>query len=144
MKDLFTNDLLWKTLLVGFFTQIIKSMIYSFKYKKWNWRWLTETGGMPSSHTASTIFLSTIVGVREGFNSSLFAVTAFFTFIVMYDAAGLRRAAGKQARVLNKIIEEFSSSGKIKEERLMELLGHTPFEVVVGALIGIIFALIFT
>ncbi len=142
MKDILLNDILWKTLLVGLIAQTIKSIIYMIKFKKWNWKWLTETGGMPSSHTASTFALTTMVGMREGFKSPLFAVTAFFTFIVMYDAAGLRRAAGKQAQILNKIMEEFSHTGKIKETRLKELLGHTPFEVFVGAILGIILALI--
>jgi len=142
MKDILLNDIFWKTLLVGLIAQVIKSFIYTMKFRKWNWKWLTETGGMPSSHTASTFALTTMVGIREGFKSPLFAVTAFFTFIVMYDAAGLRRAAGKQAQILNKIMEEFYSTGKIKEERLKELLGHTPFEVLVGAILGIILALI--
>ncbi len=142
MREILLNDILWKTLLVGLIAQIIKSIINFINFKKWNWKWLTETGGMPSSHTASCFALSVMVGMREGFKSPLFAVTAFFSFIVMYDAAGLRRAAGKQAQVLNKIMEELSSSGKIKEERLKELLGHTPFEVLVGAVLGIVMGLI--
>ncbi len=142
MKDILLNDILWKTLFVGLVAQVIKSIIYMIRFKKWNWKWLTETGGMPSSHTASTFALTTMVGIREGFKTPLFAVTAFFTFIVMYDAAGLRRAAGKQAQILNKIMVEFSHTGKINEERLKELLGHTPFEVFVGAILGITLALI--
>ncbi|MEO0283544.1 MAG: divergent PAP2 family protein [candidate division WOR-3 bacterium] len=143
IREVISNDILLKTLLVGLIAQIIKSILYSFKFKRWNWKWLTETGGMPSSHTASTFALTTMVGIREGFRSPLFAVTAFFTFIVMYDAAGLRRAAGRQAQILNKIMDEFSHTGKIKEERLRELLGHTPFEVIVGAILGIFLGLIF-
>jgi hypothetical protein len=91
---------------------------------------------MPSSHAASVSTLSTMVGLNEGFRSTLFGVTLFFSLIVMYDAAGLRRAAGRHAMVLNRLIDEHFKNPEEGAQKLMELLGHTPFEVLVGALLG--------
>ena len=94
---------------------------------------------MPSSHSAFVTSLATGVGLTEGFDSTLFALAAVFALIVMYDAAGVRRAAGKQARVLNAIIEDLNRR-ELHPERLRELLGHTPVEVLAGALLGILIA----
>jgi len=99
-------------------------------------------GGMPSSHTACISSLATSIGVVEGFGSPVFALAAVFCFIVMYDAAGVRRAAGKQAAVLNKIIETDGEKINV-QEKLVELLGHSPFEVFVGVLVGIGIGLLF-
>lgn len=92
---------------------------------------------MPSSHAASVAALSTSVGLSEGFRSALFGATLFFSLIVMYDAAGLRRAAGKQAAILNRLIEEHFRHPEEKAQKLIELLGHTPLEVLVGAILGV-------
>ncbi len=105
--------------------------------RHWNLRRFVETGGMPSSHAASVSSLTTLVGMREGFGSSLFGVTLFFSLIVMYDAAGLRRAAGRHAVVLNRLIDDHFKNPEEGAHKLMELLGHTPFEVFVGALLGV-------
>lgn len=105
--------------------------------RHWNLRRFVETGGMPSSHAASVSTLSTMIGIHEGFRSSLFGVTLFFSLIVMYDAAGLRRAAGRHAAVLNRLIDEHFKNPEQGAHKLMELLGHTPFEVLVGALLGV-------
>ena len=101
---------------------------------------LFQTGGMPSSHSAAVCALSTHLFLHEGPDSLLFGVTVFFSLIVMYDAAGLRRAAGLQAVILNRLLEEHQDR-RLREKRLLELLGHTPFEVLVGAALGIAFAL---
>jgi acid phosphatase family membrane protein YuiD len=101
---------------------------------------LFQTGGMPSSHSAAVCALSTHLLVTEGADSLLFGVALFFSLIVMYDAAGLRRAAGMQAVILNQLLEEHQDR-RLRERRLLELLGHTPFEVLVGAALGIAFAL---
>jgi len=101
---------------------------------------LFQTGGMPSSHSAAVAALSTGVFLTRGAASPLFGVTLFFSLIVMYDAAGLRRAAGHQATILNRLIEEHHDR-KLRDRRLLELLGHTPFEVFVGAALGMAFAL---
>jgi acid phosphatase family membrane protein YuiD len=108
---------------------------------KVNFKRLVELGGMPSAHSASVAALSTGVALEEGVTSPLFGVTVFFSLLTMYDAAGIRRSAGRQAEVLNRIVDDLQVSGKVHEERLLELLGHTPFEVLVGATFGIVFAL---
>lgn len=111
-------------------------------HRRWNFRRFVETGGMPSSHSAAVAALSTAVGVQEGFTSTLFGVCLYFSLIVMYDAAGLRRAAGRQAAILNRLIDEHFEHAEADTHRLMELLGHTPFEVLIGALLGTTTALL--
>ena len=96
---------------------------------------------MPSSHTALVLSLTTVIGSRSGVSSPEFAISAIFSSVVMYDATGVRRAAGKQARVLNRIIDDLFHQEGIKEDRLRELIGHTPVEVVAGALLGILVSL---
>jgi len=123
----------------GLLVQIMKGIAFLLREKRVNFRRFVQTGGMPSSHSAAVCALSTAIGNLQGYNSPLFHVTAFFSFIVMFDAAGVRRAAGKQARILNRLVHEHLK--KAREERLLELLGHTPFEVFVGAAIGILYAL---
>ena len=126
----------------AFFAQVIKFILFTVKSRRVNFKIFSTTGGMPSSHSAGVMGLSTIVGILQGFDSILFAVSLGFS--LMYDAAGLRRAAGKTAACLNKMMEDFyhhdlqSVGGKLKE-----LLGHTPFEVFVGAIFGICFAYLF-
>ncbi len=128
--------------LSGLIVQLFKFTWSSVRYQRLNFRRLVETGGMPSSHSAGVAALSTFVGMLEGFDSALFAVTVYFSLIVMYDAAGLRRAAGKQAGLLNRLIDSHYAHDKhLVESKLLELLGHTPLEVLVGAVWGILFAL---
>lgn len=97
---------------------------------------LVGTGGMPSAHSASVSALTVAVGIGQGWTSPLFGVTAYFSLVIMYDATGIRRAAGRQARVLNRMLEELKDYHKLEGERLIELLGHTPLEVFVGAAYG--------
>jgi len=97
---------------------------------------------MPSSHSASVAALSTAVGLQEGFTSAVFGVTLYFSMIVMYDAAGLRRAAGRHAMILNRLIERQFEHPERDTQKLMELLGHTPFEVFIGASLGVFSALL--
>ncbi len=133
---------LWIAVVCGFLVQVFKFVVSSFRESRLNFRRLVETGGMPSSHSAGVASLSTAVGMREGFGSTLFAVTVYFSLIVMYDAAGLRRAAGRQATLLNRLIDSHYQHDKhLVEMRLLELLGHTPLEVLVGAVVGVLFAL---
>ena len=129
---------------MGFLLQGYKGLRAYFQTKRWNLRRFVETGGMPSSHAASVAALSTMIGLNNGFRTGLFCVTLFFSLIVMYDAAGLRRAAGRQAVILNRLIDEHFAHPEAGTQRLMELLGHTPFEVLVGALLGVASALIWT
>lgn len=99
-------------------------------------------GGMPSSHSAVVVGLATLIGKYEGINTPIFAIALIFSFVVMYDAAGVRRAAGKQAKLLNQLVETPGLSGIQVSEKLVEVLGHTPIQVIVGAAIGVIVGLI--
>ena len=132
---------LFHALSCGFLVQLSKVLTFLLREKKINVRRFVETGGMPSSHAASVSALSTCVGLREGPGSVLFDVTVFMSLIVMYDAAGLRRAAGRQATLLNRILHEHLQLPGPPHERLRELLGHTPLEVLVGAIIGILYSI---
>lgn len=130
--------------LAAFFAQVIKFVIFTIQSRKINFKIFTTTGGMPSSHSAGVMSLATSVGLIGGFDSLTFAVASGFALITMYDAAGVRRAAGKTAACLNRMMEDFykhdvqSIGGKLKE-----LLGHTPFEVIMGAIFGVLFAYCF-
>ena len=110
--------------------------------KKLDFKRIMGAGGMPSSHSAIAVSTATLIGKYEGVDSAIFALAVIFAFIVMYDAAGVRRAAGKQARLLNKIIETPGMSTLEVQGKLVEVLGHTPIQVFVGAAIGIIVGLI--
>jgi len=125
----------------GFSVQIIKLFLYYITHRRLNFKRLFEMGGMPSSHTASVTSLTLLVGLKAGWNSAIFAVTVFFGFFVIYDAGGLRRAAGKQASVLNKIVDNIYKKRKVPEERLVELIGHTPVEIIMGIIYGVVVAL---
>jgi uncharacterized protein len=116
--------------------QLFKFAIGLARRRELDFARLLGTGGMPSAHSASVTALAVAVGVGEGWSSPLFGITAFFSLIVMYDATGIRRAAGRQARVLNHMLEELRDYHKLEGERLMELLGHTPVEVLIGAAYG--------
>ena len=122
---------------VGFVVQGWKGIADFLEKGRWNLRRFVETGGMPSSHAASVSALSTEVAIHQGATSLLFGVTLYFSLVVMYDAAGLRRAAGRQAALLNRLIDQHWKDPGQETQKLMELLGHTPFEVAVGALIGV-------
>jgi acid phosphatase family membrane protein YuiD len=117
--------------------QIAKVTLTSVRERRLNLRVLAETGGMPSSHSAIVMGLTAAVGKYSGLGSATFAIALIFSFVVMYDAAGLRRAAGRQAEVLNRLVEDLVHMRGIQEARLRELLGHTPMEVLVGAVIGL-------
>ena len=129
--------------LVWFGIQLFKVIYDLVTTKKFNFKRILQAGGMPSSHSAVVVALTTMIGKDVGIQSPLFGVSLIFSFVVMYDAAGIRRAAGKQAKLLNKIVETPGLTGVQVSEKLVEVLGHTPFQVLVGALIGLIVGLIF-
>lgn len=110
--------------------------------KKFNFKRLMGAGGMPSSHSAVVTCLASMIGREYGFGSGIFAMACVFAVIVMYDAAGVRRAAGKQATLLNKIIASPNLSSVEFQEKLVEVLGHTPLQVFVGAVVGIVVGLL--
>lgn len=111
--------------------------------RQFNFKRILGAGGMPSSHSAVVTSLATMVGKSEGLNSPMFGIATIFAFVVMYDAAGVRRAAGKQAKILNKIVNTPGLTKEQVSEKLEETLGHTPVQVFVGAAIGIISGLMF-
>ena len=117
--------------------QASKVILTSVRQRRLNLRVLAETGGMPSSHAAIVMGMTTAVGKHAGLSSAPFAIALIFSFVVMYDAAGLRRAAGRQAAILNRLVEDLVHMRGMQEQKLRELLGHTPVEVVVGAVLGI-------
>ena len=140
LRQIQSNEVLMAAILAWALAQFFKIISWAFVSRELNFKRLVEPGGMPSSHSASVTSLCTGIGIHEGFDSTMFALAAVFAVIVMYDASGVRRAAGKQARVLNSIIEDLNRK-ELHPERLRELLGHTPFEVLVGAALGVLVAL---
>lgn len=136
--DILHNQVLLVSLAACFIAQGLKLVVELVKNQKVNLRVLVETGGMPSAHSAFVAALASGVGQTVGWASAEFAIAVVFAFIVMYDAAGVRQAAGKQARILNQIIDEFfQDQHHFNEDRLKELLGHTPVQVIVGSVLGI-------
>ncbi len=142
LQKVITNKCLYVPFFVWLSIQIFKVIYDLITTKKFNFKRIMGAGGMPSSHSAVVTCLATLIGRSEGVDSSMFAISVIFSMVVMYDAAGVRRAAGKQAHLLNKIIEIPSLSGVEVQERLVEVLGHTPLQVVVGAIIGIVVGLL--
>ena len=122
--------------------QVAKVIIASTRARRLNLRVLADPGGMPSSHSAIVMGLTTAVGKYDGWTHAPFAIALIFSFVVMYDAAGVRRAAGKQAAVLNRLVQDLMKMRGVQETELRELLGHTPVEVLVGAVLGIAAGLI--
>ncbi len=143
IADIFKNDILWTALLGWLTAQVIKVILVFITNKRLDFKRLTGSGGMPSSHSSITMSLTMSIGFVYGFDSGLFAVAMIMSFVVMYDASGVRRSAGQQAAILNKLVEDWEN-GKFKntDKKLKELLGHTPLEVLAGALLGIIIAII--
>lgn len=126
-----------------FAAQFIKLFRTGFQHKRFNLRWLFDTGGMPSAHSATVASLATVAGLYYGFGSIIFLAVLIFSFITMFDAAGVRRSVGKQAKILNQMLDDFQQKGGVPEQRLKELLGHTPVEVFAGAFLGIFMAVLF-
>ena len=139
-SQLFSNKILWTSIFACFLAQFIK--IFTGKEKRIEFSRIVMSGGMPSSHSSFVTSLSTLVGLERGFDSLEFSICVVFALIVMYDASGVRRAVGKQAAILNKIVQDVQHRKHIEHETLKELVGHTPKEVILGALLGILVALL--
>jgi acid phosphatase family membrane protein YuiD len=146
--ELFQNFPLWASLFAIIFAQFIKIPLAFIASRKLDWTLFTSTGGMPSSHSAAVTSLSTSIAIETGFDSTLFAISAVFGIIVMFDATGVRRHAGYHATVLNQLVTDFNKLVKEvktwpkkeeeeKRKELKELLGHQPIEVFFGGLLGI-------
>ncbi len=143
LNEFFQNRILWAAIVSWFIAQVIKIILDMAKNKTLNPRLITSSGGMPSSHTSSVVAMSVAVGLTEGFGSVFFAISAVFSMVTMYDAAGVRRAAGKQAEVINMLVTNLENSGIKLDKQLKELLGHSPVEVFAGAILGIIVGICF-
>ena len=145
VADLLNNQILLVALIACITAQGLKLAIDLIATRKLNVTYLLSPGGMPSAHSALVGALATSVGLTKGLSSAEFAIACLFAIIVMYDAAGVRQAAGKQAKILNQIVDElFQEKHHLNEERLKELLGHTPFQVLVGLSLGISIAMVFS
>jgi acid phosphatase family membrane protein YuiD len=143
LSEILSNQPLIVGILAWFVAQSIKIIIRSISGKKIDLKWFLSAGGFVSAHCATVSALATSVGLNFGFNSGLFALSAVLAGVVISDARGIRRAAGKQAEVLNKIIEDLYQKREIKIERLKEFLGHTALEAFWGVLLGILVAIFY-
>lgn len=147
MKNTFmmfvTNKYIYVPIILWFGIQLFKLIYDLCTTKKFNFKRIIGAGGMPSSHSAVVTSIATLMGKNLGVDSPIFALALIFAFVVMYDACGVRRAAGKQAKVLNDIVNTPGLSTVQVQEKLQEALGHTPIQVFVGALIGLIAGAIF-
>ncbi len=137
LREMASNDVLWIGIVIMFLAQFLKPFTYWLRGQAFDWHHISATGGMPSSHAALTSAVATGVGLEQGFGSAYFAIAVALTMIVTYDAAGVRRQAGEQARAINVIIAEVLSGHPLERIRFREVLGHSRREVTVGILFGI-------
>lgn len=137
-----TNKYIYVPIILWFCIQTYKVVYDLYTTKKFNFKRILGAGGMPSSHSAVVVSIATLIGKYHGVDSAIFGLALMFALVVMYDACGVRRAAGKQAKVLNEIVNTPGITGVELQGKLQEALGHTPIQVFVGALIGIIAGLI--
>jgi hypothetical protein len=145
LKDLVSNEVLMSAALSWALAQVIKTIIHLCLTKKFVAERLIGSGGMPSCHSAAVCALTTSLVINEGVSSYLVAIAGLLSIVVMYDATGVRRETGNQAKVLNEFIELFQKNGSelSNDEKLKEFVGHTPFQVLMGALLGIGFACLY-
>ena len=141
-SQVFSNNVLWSTMLSWAIAQGLKIIIGLVQGKKFNFYWILRTGGMPSAHSAAVVALAFSLGKETGFYSPIFALATIFALVTMFDAQTWRRSIGVQARILNNIVDDIQEKGKVEEYKLKELVGHTPVEVFVGAVIGLVVFLI--
>lgn len=142
--EIFSNRILWGSITAWFIAQVLKVLIYWAIEKRFDWHRFFGAGGMPSSHAASVVSLAVLVGGSEGFNSAYFAIAFVFMTVVLHDARGVRREAGAQAKVINRILRSIIIEGNpATDEQLKELVGHTPLEVLAGSVIGLIVGIAF-
>jgi uncharacterized protein len=143
IPGVFENQILISAVTAWFIAQLLKVIINFALHRTFNLAFLISSGGFPSSHSATVSALALGIGKYYGWDSPIFAVAAIFGMVVMYDAAGVRHAAGKQAEVINQLVQGlYHQMSHLSQERLKELIGHTPFEVFAGAIVGIIVGLI--
>ena len=136
------NQILLTAIVSWALAQLIKIGIELIRTHRINWQLVFATGGMPSSHSSLVVALATATGLRQGFESPLFAIATVLAFVVLYDAQGIRRQAGNQARIINRMLQNVENAGIKVDKNLKELLGHTPIQVMGGTILGIIVALV--
>lgn len=141
VQQLLHNQILMATLTAWVLAQFIKLLLTLIFQRKLDLVRLFGAGGMPSAHSASVTCAAIMAGLLNGFDSAIFGIATVIALVVMYDAAGVRRAAGKQAKLLNELIENYYAEHYINEKKLKELLGHTPVEVLAGSLLGFAIAI---
>ena len=141
-NNLFSNTAFVSAFFAWLLAQAVKVLLHFIRTRKVDFYVFVSTGGMPSSHSAMVSALATSIGVTLGFGHPVFALALGFALVVMFDAQSFRRAAGQQARLLNQIMEELFKEHHLSEEKLVELLGHTRYEVFFGMLFGILTALL--
>ncbi len=139
-EAIFKNEIFSIAFISWFIAQVTKVFLTVIKDKKLDFKRLIGSGGFPSSHTSFVMGMSTAVGLKMGFNSVYYAIAFTMSLVVMYDASGVRRSVGKQAEILNAIMEDLYAHKQIGDDKLKELVGHTPFEVLAGAILGVIVA----
>ena len=140
---MFNNECLQVAVIAWFIAQLLKVITVLIKYKRLDFRRFVGSGGMPSSHSSFVSSMAISIGELNGYDSTIFAFAVVVALVVMYDASGVRRAAGKQARVLNQMMVAMEENDTLKfDEKLKELIGHTPIEVFAGCILGIVIALI--
>lgn len=142
LAQFFQNKVLWTTLIAWIVAQGIKMFVAFRRQGRFDLKLFLGAGGMPSAHSAGVSALAAAVGLQMGFHTAAFAVALMFALVTMFDAQGVRRSVGRQAILLNRIIDEVYLKGQISEGRLKELLGHTPIEVIAGAAVGCVTAIL--
>lgn len=138
--SILSNHVLWAGIIAWSLAQIIKIPLEYFQTRRWNWALLFHAGGMPSSHSALVTGVAHASGLFLGFDHPIFALAAAIAMIVVYDATGIRRQAGKHATLINAMINDLASGHPLKQEQLREVLGHTPLEALGGVLLGLLIA----
>lgn len=137
---LFSNNIFLSGFISWFLAQVFKIFTKLFKTREFDLTRFVGSGGMPSSHSSLVMGVSTAIGLRYGFSHDAYAVSLIYSLIIMYDASGVRRAVGKQAIIINRLIKNYYNNKSNKDIKLKELVGHTPVEVIVGAILGVIIA----
>jgi acid phosphatase family membrane protein YuiD len=141
LSDFIHNQSLILAGITWLIAQAIKTGVILFQEKRLDWNYMISSGGMPSAHTATVCSLATSIAMTEGMGSTYFSIAVVLAIIVMYDAAGVRQSVGEHSAFLNRLIKElsFKTTRMEREEDFREFIGHTPFQVLIGAVLGILF-----
>ena len=140
LKELFSNYILISAAVAWTIAQVVKVPLEYLRTRRWDWALLFRAGGMPSSHSALVASVAHGIGLHAGYDSAVFAIAAALAIVVIYDATGIRRQAGKHAALINAMIQDLAAGHPLKEEQLREVLGHTPMEALAGTLLGLVIA----